>query len=79
MGEADADAQNHVGLKRVDSLLKELSKKHDPDQYTGANDQILAKSIHKEKAAKTLSDMPAGEVSPVGSKQNKLPSMVKGR
>lgn len=70
---SDPEGQNNVGFKRVESLLKELSKtKHGGDQYTGVNDNILAKSTHAEKAAKTTTDSPQGKVSAVGSNKNKL-------
>lgn len=73
-------AQDVVGLKRVESLLKELGKdKHALEQYKGVNDEILAKSAPSEKAAKTTSNAKQGTISPVGSRQNKIPSPVKGR
>jgi hypothetical protein len=66
-------AQDHVGFKRVESLLKELSKtKHDPQSMESG------KSAPKEKTAQTTSDLSQGDISPVGSKQNKIPS-PKGR
>jgi hypothetical protein len=59
-------AQDHVGLKRVDSLLKELSaSRHEPDQHKGANDSILANSVPKEKTAKTTADAPQNNKSVV--------------
>lgn len=62
----DADAQERVGLKRIDSLLKELSKdRHETEQVKGHNDEILAKSAPKEKAAKTSADAPQNNKSPV--------------
>jgi hypothetical protein len=77
---ADPKAQDHVGLKRVDSLLKELGKnKGEQEQYKGVNDDILAKSQPKETPAKNTSDDKLGTTSPVGSRQNKIPSPVKGR
>jgi hypothetical protein len=52
-------AQSVVGLKRVDSLLKELGKeKHGGEQHKGVNDNILAKSIPAEKAATTSDKAP---------------------
>lgn len=67
-------AQDHVGFKRVDSLLKELtSDKHEPESVEPG------KSAPKEKKAATTSDLPQGNISPVGSKQNKIPSPTKGR
>lgn len=59
-------AQDHVGLKRVDSLLKELSaNRHDPEQHKGVNDAILANSMPKEKDAKTTADDPQNNKSVV--------------
>jgi hypothetical protein len=52
-------AQSVVGLHRVESLLKELGKeKHGGEQHKGVNDNILAKSIPAEKAAKTSDKAP---------------------
>jgi hypothetical protein len=65
----DDSAQQHVGLKRVDSLLKELQKNRtEPQQVKNVNDAILAKSTPKEKAAKTTADIPQGTTSPVNTK-----------
>lgn len=77
--EMDSDsAQDEAGAKKVESLLKELSKdSHSLTAYKGVNDAILAKDVHKEKAPKTLDQI--GNISPVGSRQNKIPSPVKGR
>lgn len=52
---------------KAHSLLKELSK----PEYAAEGG--------KTDAAKTLNDIPQGNTSPVGSKQNKIPSPVKGR
>jgi hypothetical protein len=69
-----------VGLKKVDSLLKELSRdKNSGTQYKGVNDQILAKSSPDAGKSETTADLPQGKTSPVGSRQNKIPSPVKGR
>ena len=75
---ASDSAQDEVGLKKVESLLKELGKsRHAPEPYKGINDALLAKDLYKEKAAKR--DDKIGTTSPVGSRQNKIPSPVKGR
>ena len=58
MSDADGDAQNHVGLKRVESLLKELGKEKRQEQVKGTNDSILAKTVPTEKAAKTSDQAP---------------------
>ena len=77
LGGNDTDSQDHVGLNRISNLLKELGKeKNDPVAQTGINDAILAKSVHKEKAAKTTADLPQGNTSPLGSKKQ---SPAKGR
>ena len=65
----DDQAQEHVGLKRVDSLLKELQKnKTEPQQVKNVNDGILASSLPKEKQAKTLADIAQNTTSPVNTK-----------
>ena len=72
--------QEHVGLKKVESLLKELGReKNAGTQYKGVNDEILAKSAPDAGKAKTSIDSPAGNMSPVGSRQNKIPSPVRGK
>jgi len=72
--------QEHVGLKKVESLLKELGReKNAGTQYKGVNDKILAKSAPDAGKAKTSIDSPAGNMSPVGSRQNKIPSPVRGK
>jgi hypothetical protein len=69
----DNNAQDHVGFKRVESLLKELGKdKSKGEQVKGTNDALLAKVEFSEKAAKTTNDNPEGKMSPVGSTKNKL-------
>lgn len=63
-------AQDLVGQKRVGSFLKELEKvKVSKFEVAG-----------KEKVDGTTTDsLPQGNVSPVGSRQNKIPSPVKGK
>lgn len=62
----DANAQDHVGLKKVDSLLKELEKNRGVQtQYKGINDEILAKGEAKESAPKTTTSLPQNNRSPV--------------
>lgn len=61
------DIQHLVGEKRFSDLLKELEKepkKH--TQYTGVNDQILAKNCPSESPAKV--DKPGPAKSVLGSK-----------
>ena len=75
-----SDNQDVVGDKRVGSLIKELQKhKYGGEQYKGVNDEILAKSIPQEKAAKTTNDIPQGGKSPVGSNKVNNPDPIKGR
>jgi len=57
--------QNLVGDKHVASFLKELSKaskEHQPSQYKGVNEKILAKSAPKEKSSATEKVGPAKSV-----------------
>lgn len=62
----DANAQDHVGLKKIDSFLKELEKNRGvQSQYKGINDEILAKSEAKESAPKTTNSLPQNNRSPV--------------
>jgi hypothetical protein len=71
--EVDTSSQELVGQKRVVNFLKELGKT--PAEYTqvkDANEQLLAKSAHKETAESM--DEPKVGVSPLGSTQNKIPS-----
>jgi len=71
--QADNNAQDHVGLKKIDSLLKDLEKNRGTmTQYKGINDDILAKNEPKEKSAKTSADAAQNNRSPVsdaGAKQ----------
>lgn len=77
----DDSAQEHVGDKRVASLLKDLIAKRDGTKpVQNVNDAILAKSVHSEKAAKTTNDDKQGNLSPVGSTKNtKNTDPIKGR
>lgn len=62
----DGAEQEHVGLKKIDSLLKELEKNRGvASQYKGVNDEILAKDQAKESAAKTTNSLPQNNRSPV--------------
>ncbi len=76
--ETDSKAQNTVGQKSVSNFLKELTKTRvDMEEYTGVNDQLMAKSQPKETAAAVEEAKPG--VSPVGSRQNKIPDPRKGK
>lgn len=74
----DYEKENHqdqVGEKQKMALLKELGKnKTTGTQYKGVNDKILAKKAPVEKSPAAKADKKAGTISPVGSKQNKVPS-----
>lgn len=65
--ESDDSGQAVVGQVRKDSMLKELETR----KY-----EFAAKS---EADGRTLNDEPPGTSSPVGSRQNKIPSPVKGK
>jgi hypothetical protein len=73
-----AGAQDLVGDKRKDSMLKELDAQS--PKLTGFKDPKLTSQQSSEKtpAAKTTNALPQGTKSPVGSQQNKLPQ-VKGK
>lgn len=69
-------AQDLVGTNHAMSMLKELGKlKHQGEQYKGVNDKLLADKVPSEKAdaAPTRKDKKAS-LSPIGSKQVKLPT-----
>lgn len=62
---AKENNQNMVGDKHVSNFLKELaktSKEHQPVQYKGVNEKILAKSAPKEKSAAAQKLGPAKSV-----------------
>lgn len=66
------DSQNLVGMKRLDSYLKELGQTPaNMTQYKGINDNILADKEPAEK--KAVKDTKFGTVSPIGSNKTKLP------
>jgi len=73
-----AGAQELVGDRRKDSLLKELEEQS--PKLTGFKDPKLTSQQASEKtpAAKTTNQLPQGSKSPVGSQQNKLPQ-AKGK
>lgn len=63
-------AQELVGEKRVSNFIRELAK----------NKAVKFEVAGKEKTdATTTNSLPQGNTSPVGSKQNKIPSPVKGK
>ena len=63
-------AQSLVGQARVSGFIKELAK----------NKVSKFEVAGKEKTDGTTTDsLPQGVISPIGSKQNKIPSLVKGK
>jgi hypothetical protein len=73
-----AGAQELVGDKRKESMLKELEEQS--PKLTGFKEPELTstRASEKTKAAQTTNQLPQGTKSPVGSQQNKLPQ-VKGK
>ncbi len=73
-----AGAQDLVGDKRKDSLLKELDAQS--PKLTGFKEPELTstRASERTKPAQTTNQLSQGAKSPVGSQQNKLP-MVKGK
>ena len=78
----DYDSSNHqdvVGEKHVMSLLKELTKNRaTSEQYTGVNDELLAKSTPSEKVSKTASAK-SNTKSTLGSHTVKKPTAKTGK
>jgi hypothetical protein len=74
-----AGAQDLVGDRRKNSMLKELEKQS-PKMVALESDAELVstRASEKTKAAQTTNQLPQGSKSPVGSQQNKLPQ-VKGK
>ena len=71
--------QDLVGDKRKDSLLKELDAQSPKLTALKSNDELVkTSSKERTKAAQTTNALPQGTKSPVGSQQNKLPS-IKGK
>lgn len=71
-------AQDLVGNKRKDSLLKELDKASVVLEGPTEPDLSTTQAKWKNKPAATTNQLPQGTKSPVGSQQNKLPQ-VKGK
>ena len=76
----DYEPQNHqdiVGEKHVMSLLKELGKhKTAGTQYTGTNDQILAKNSPSDTSSANKVSNKIGNVSMVGSARTTKQTVV---
>ena len=79
MSSPDAKVHELVGEKRLTGMLKDLANaaRKTGDQYKDINPEILAKDSHKEKPSE-MPDVKQG-VSPVGSRQNKIPTPHKGK
>lgn len=75
----DYENENHqdlLGDKQTTNFLKELSKvpRTTGTQYTGANDEILAKSSPSEKGEGPAKLSKKANLSPIGSRKVKLPT-----
>lgn len=72
-------AQELVGNARKDSLLKELEQ--NSPKLTGLKEPKLTstRASEKIKPAATTNQLPQGDVSPVGTHQNKIPNPRKGK
>ena len=68
-------AQELVGDKRKDSMLKELDAQSPKLMGFKNNDPVAEKT----KAAQTTNALPQGTTSPVGTHQNKVTDMRKGK
>jgi len=72
--------QGLVGEKHMMSFLKGLTKdKKALEQVKGVNEKLLAKKAPSDKSGVVKTVKTTGGVSPVGSKQNTIPSPVKGK
>ena len=70
----DTSAQNIVGATHSMNMLKELGKfKNQGTQYTGVNDQLLAKTVPTESVTIPTKADKKASMSPLGSKQVTLP------
>ena len=70
-----AGAQELVGEKRKDSMLKELDAQSPKLMGFKNNDPVAEKT----KTAQTTNQLPQGTTSPVGTHQNKVTDMRKGK
>jgi hypothetical protein len=70
-----AGAQELVGEKRKDSMLKELDAQSPKLMGFKNNDPVAEKT----KTAQTTNSLPQGTTSPVGTHQNKVTDMRKGK
>ena len=73
-----AGAQDLVGDKRKESMLKELDAQSPKLMGFKEPELTSTRAPERTKAAQTTNQIPQGTTSPVGSQQNKLPQ-VKGK
>ena len=75
-----AGAQDLVGDKRKDSMLKELEQHEPVMSALKSNDELVkTRTSERTKSAATTNQLPQGVKSPVGSNQNKITDMRKGK
>jgi hypothetical protein len=75
-----AGAQDLVGDKRRDSMLKELDTQSPKMVALASNPELTStRASERTKAAQTTNQIPQGDKSPVGSNQNKITDMRKGK
>jgi hypothetical protein len=75
-----AGAQDLVGDKRRDSMLKELEQHAPVMTALKSNDELVkTRDTEKTPRAQTTNQIPQGTKSPVGSNQNKITDMRKGK
>jgi hypothetical protein len=75
-----AGAQDLVGDKRRDSMLKELEQHAPVMSALKSNDELVkTRATEKTPRAQTTNQIPQGTKSPVGSNQNKITDMRKGK
>ena len=75
-----AGAQDLVGDRRKDSMLKELEQHAPVMSALKSNDELVkTRAAERTKPASTTNQIPQGVKSPVGSNQNKITDMRKGK
>jgi hypothetical protein len=75
-----AGAQDLVGDRRKDSMLKELEQHSPVMSALKSNDELVkTRAAEKTPKAATTNQIPQGDKSPVGSNQNKITDMRKGK
>jgi hypothetical protein len=74
-----AGAQELVGDKRKDSMLKELEEQSPKLMGFKEPELTVSRASERTKPAATTNQLPQGTTSPVGSRQNKITDMRKGK